>query len=189
MKSNTHHIHLHEPVATTELSPAAFHKHRGFTLIELMITLVVAAVLMAIAIPSFTYLSVSSKLTASANDVITATSSGRIEAIKRNARVLVNQNGDFAVTLASDNTVLRSGLSDFNTPITLAQSAQITYTPEGLAVDAANTPITALIAGITSTAISSDNARCVYIITGSVLRSCTATVAAGGTCPVAPCAN
>jgi len=162
---------------------------RGFTIIELMITLVVAAILLAIAIPSFTYVTVSNKLTTAANDVVVATSSGRVEAIKRNARVDVNANGDFAVTLDSDGTVIRAGLTSINPPITLAQSAQVTYTPEGLAVDAANTPITTLIAGITSNAISSDNARCVYIITGSVLRSCTATVAAGGACPANPCTN
>lgn len=189
MKSNTNNNQLSNSLATANGGARCLGRCRGFTLIELMITLLVAAILMAIAIPSFTYMTVSSKLTAAANDVISAAGSGRMEAIKRNARVAVNPNGDFAVTLDSDGTVIRAGLPDFNPPIMLSKSAKLTYTPEGLAVDAANTPISTLVASITSNAISSDNARCIYIITGSALRSCTATVAANVDCPADPCVN
>ena len=53
----------------------------GFTLIELMVTLAVAAILLAIAIPSFNSLLVSSRLTTAANDFVNALAIARSSAI------------------------------------------------------------------------------------------------------------
>ena len=60
---------------------------RGFTLVELMLTITVAAVLIVIAVPSFRSITLSSKLTTTANDIVVAINTARIEAIKRNATV------------------------------------------------------------------------------------------------------
>jgi type IV fimbrial biogenesis protein FimT len=62
---------------------------RGFTLIELMVTVVVIAVLAAIAAPSLIQFIRSSRLTAAANQFQGDLQLARREAIKRNARVLM----------------------------------------------------------------------------------------------------
>jgi type IV fimbrial biogenesis protein FimT len=60
---------------------------RGFTLIELMVTITIVAILLAIAIPSFSELALSSKLSANANSLVAGAHLARSEAIKRNAVV------------------------------------------------------------------------------------------------------
>ena len=47
-------------------------RSRGFTLIELMVTIAVAAILLALAVPSFKTLTVSHALTTTANDIVGA---------------------------------------------------------------------------------------------------------------------
>ncbi|WP_152225376.1 GspH/FimT family pseudopilin [Pseudomonas sp. SCB32] len=68
---------------------------KGFTLLELMVTIAVAAVLLSLAVPSFTDATLSGKLTASANDLVAGVALGRSEAIKRNAvtSMCVSSNG------------------------------------------------------------------------------------------------
>lgn len=57
----------------------------GFTLLELMVTIAVAAVLLSLAVPSFTDATLAGKLAANANDLVAGVALGRSEAIKRNA--------------------------------------------------------------------------------------------------------
>lgn len=67
----------------------------GFTLIELMVTIAVAAILVSLALPSFSDATLSGKLVASANDLVAGVALGRSEAIKRNAMasMCVSSNG------------------------------------------------------------------------------------------------
>ncbi len=60
----------------------------GFTLIELMVTLAVAAIVMTMAIPSFTSMTKNSRLTTQTNQLVTALNLARSEAINR--RVAIN---------------------------------------------------------------------------------------------------
>jgi type IV fimbrial biogenesis protein FimT len=60
---------------------------RGFTLVEIMMAIVILAILLGIAVPSFRDASLSSRLTGYANDIVASAQVARSEAIKRNARV------------------------------------------------------------------------------------------------------
>lgn len=62
---------------------------RGFTLVELMVTLAVAAILIGIATPSFTSLMNSNRLSSAANEMVAVIQTARMEAIRRNTTVSV----------------------------------------------------------------------------------------------------
>ncbi len=63
--------------------------NRGFTLVELMVTLAVAAILLSMAVPSFTNTIKNNRLTTQANDLISSLNYARSEAIRRGASVTV----------------------------------------------------------------------------------------------------
>lgn len=67
----------------------------GFTLVELMVTLAVAAILIAMATPSFRELMMNNRLTVTTNDFVGAANLARSEAIKRglNASVCISNDG------------------------------------------------------------------------------------------------
>ena len=62
---------------------------RGFTLIELMITVLVGIILIGLAVPSFEAVFNSSRITGQANEFVATLQLARMEAIRRNARVVV----------------------------------------------------------------------------------------------------
>lgn len=74
-------------------APASKH---GFTLIELMVTLAVLAVLLTIAIPNYQTFVMNSRMASQTNDLITALSLARSEAVKRAANVTVCASSDGA---------------------------------------------------------------------------------------------
>ncbi|MQM39534.1 hypothetical protein KBTX_03563 [wastewater metagenome] len=65
------------------------NKIRGFTLIELMLTVIVAAILLAIAVPSFRAFIQNNQLTTATNQFVTALNMARSEAVKRGRRVYI----------------------------------------------------------------------------------------------------
>jgi type IV fimbrial biogenesis protein FimT len=87
----------------------------GFTLIELMITLSVAGVLLAIAVPSFNQMIIANRLATQSNEIVAAVSLARSEAIKRNASVTlcrVQTNNGTACVAGSgnwENWIVRAG--------------------------------------------------------------------------------
>ena len=62
----------------------------GFTLIELMVTIAVLAILVAIALPNYQAFVLNSRMTAQANDFLTSLHLARSEAVKRNAAVTMS---------------------------------------------------------------------------------------------------
>lgn len=86
-------------------------KVTGFTLIELMITLAVAAILLTIGVPSFQYIIQGNRVSTQTNDLITGLSTARSEAIRRNREVTLEPiGGDWmdGFQITSDGTVLRT---------------------------------------------------------------------------------
>jgi type IV fimbrial biogenesis protein FimT len=61
----------------------------GFTLIELMVTLAVAAIVLTVAVPSFQDLVRNNRLATQANQLVSALNLARSEAVKRGVRVTV----------------------------------------------------------------------------------------------------
>ena len=91
----------------------ARRRRAGFTLIELMVTIGVASVLMAIAVPSFNQMIIGSRLTAQSNELVAAISLARSEAIKRNASITLCRSSnatDCEATAGTwQNWIVRTG--------------------------------------------------------------------------------
>jgi type IV fimbrial biogenesis protein FimT len=69
------------------------HYHKGFSLIELLVTLAIIAILVMIGLPSFQGAIRGSRLTAAINELSTSLNLARSEAIKRNQHVVVLRTG------------------------------------------------------------------------------------------------
>lgn len=79
----------------------AFQRHRqaGFTLVELLITMLVLAIMMRVAMPAFATWIGNVQLRASAESVLGGLNLARAEALRRNARVMFTMaGGDGGVT-------------------------------------------------------------------------------------------
>ena len=80
-----------------------FMRQIGFTLIELMVTIAILAIVLAIAIPSFGTLQAGTRLTTQVNDLVSVLSYARVEALKRGSRVTVCTSSDGASCTSSGN--------------------------------------------------------------------------------------
>lgn len=69
-------------------------RKKGFTLIELMVTIAVAAILMMVGVPSFVAFHRNSQLTSAANSFIAALNAARGEAMKRGRQAVVVPRAD-----------------------------------------------------------------------------------------------
>ncbi|MBL4743506.1 MAG: GspH/FimT family pseudopilin [Cycloclasticus sp.] len=128
-------------------------KKQGFTLIELIVTMVIAGILLTIGIPSFNSFVKNNRLTTQINDLVTAVNLTRSEAITRGFSATIcksntgtsctgnwtngwivfeDQNGDGVVD--GGETVLRvhAALQGGNT-LTFGNN-RITYSSQGIAV-------------------------------------------------------
>lgn len=79
---------------------------RGFTLVELLIALAVAAILVTTAVPSFRAVILNNRMAVQVNDMLTALSIARSEAVKRGMEVLVCKSVN---SMSSDPSCATSG--------------------------------------------------------------------------------
>lgn len=75
---------------------------KGFTIVELAVTMAVMSILVALAMPSFTSVFNSNRLTANANEMMTTLQSARMESVRRNVGVVICRNDTPDVALACD---------------------------------------------------------------------------------------
>jgi len=76
----------HQPTAYRDSQPP---RSRGFTLIELMMTLAIAGILVTMAVPSFSEVIKNNRLITQENDFVTTLNLARSEAIRRSDRITV----------------------------------------------------------------------------------------------------
>jgi type IV fimbrial biogenesis protein FimT len=182
---------------------------RGYTLIELMVTVAVAAIGLTIAVSGFSGVIASNRLTSTTNEFIGSIRQAQLEAVKRNVSVQFCSNTAAKNTTGSSDTLGNACSTnlgavywiDANNNTTSIQGAvqippnisigdgtggttavtALRFGGNGLATTPAapSTPYNGLVADIYSARTSTNNHRCVYMATGSVLSSCTVTGAAG----------
>lgn len=116
---------------------------RGFSLVELMVALAVAAIALTIAVPSFQSVFQSNRLVSQANELVTAINLARNEAIKRGASVTLRaetggfQNG-WCVHLGaacSGTDILRRFQSMDQMSVTSGSVASVTFDTRGAKSD------------------------------------------------------
>lgn len=155
---------------------------RGFTAVELMVTVAVIAIVAALATPSFNSMIQSSRLTAGANDLVAALQLARMEAIRSNGRVDVcpSTNGTacggtdwrrFIVVRRRDTTVVRdvqmnganlSAIGSSN--VTATTPNRIWFLADGFVRTGSETAPTQVAAvGVCTTKLAADNTRDVRV--------------------------
>ncbi|MDD2863748.1 MAG: GspH/FimT family pseudopilin [Methylococcales bacterium] len=101
------------------------NKYKGFTLIELMITVAIMSILLTVGLPSFQSIITDSRLTATANAMLSAYQLARFEAIK--------QHKDVYVTTADSWATWQVTVKDATAPLaTFEKSTNIDITKAGL---------------------------------------------------------
>lgn len=188
-----------QPCRGLAASPSATRRHeRGFTLIELMVTLAVAGILMVIAIPSFKKITLKNRLSTTANQFVDALNTARMEAVKRNnyaqfcSNVAANNGGDTmggkcgtqmgAVILREDantNTYYQAQapVTSVTTPLKISGNMRgVRFDGQGIAyVPGTTTPVddTTPVVDLCTPELSTDNHRIITITTGTIVNTTT----------------
>ena len=109
---------------------------QGFTLLELIITLVILAILVTIAVPSFSSYILNQRVKTTAFELAAALSYARSEAIKLNANVQLSQDNagweGWSMVRTDTNAVLRTWQRPARLAITANENA-VTFQRDGRA--------------------------------------------------------
>ncbi|WEN16849.1 GspH/FimT family pseudopilin [Rhodanobacter sp. AS-Z3] len=178
---------------------AGLRAQRGFTLVELLVTLTIATILMMIAVPSFKNLTLSNRLTTSANDIVHAINVARMEAIKRNASTQLCSNSSSAnsssdlgaacgdetgavwATKGGNVTQVLAGTPNLTAPLQLTgNAAALRFDAQGLARKVGDTSLyVGTVVDICTSQMSTNNHRKISMVAGSIVE----TKPSSGSCP------
>lgn len=183
----------------------AVRRYQGFTLIELVVAISVLAIIVAMAVPSFTSLINSNRLATNANELVASVQLAKMESLRRNMRVGVCESSNGTICTDGDNwaqwitiaDVDRDGdfdasddvlrVSTAKIPVQVRVSAaignngnRIEFRADGLARDAVGALLNADIGVCIPTTQPAENQRLIGIGSGS--RISTTRNDAGGAC-------
>ncbi|MDO9451474.1 MAG: GspH/FimT family pseudopilin [Stagnimonas sp.] len=175
---------------------------RGFTLLEVLIVVTIAAIILALGIPSFQNTILSNRLTTTANAFVSTYNSARLAAIQRNAAVQfcsssTTTNGaevlgtncgaettGAALMLNAGGTTTTRVAAGPAVPagLTLTSSAALRFNGQGFARAAVSgtAPYTGLLLDLSTSRFATNNRRCIYLATGSIISVCS--VSGTGAC-------
>ena len=149
---------------------------RGFTQVELMVTIVLVAILTTLAVPAFVRLIESNTLTTAANDLVVDLNLARSLAGRQGRDTYVCVTGDCSVC-ADDRcaSVVYGGVPSLSNGRLHSRSLQaLVFGYLGVAhMPTSGSPYTGLVADLYSTRIGERNHRCIYMAAGSALSICT----------------
>lgn len=173
-------------VEMTRLATHALSVRRraGFTLIEIMVTVAVLAIVLAIAVPAFGTLIRSNRLTSNANELVAALQLARSEAVRQNSSVAVcrSDNGStcaaggawgqvITVVVRSGQVLrvnqVRAGLIVEGSPALNSLNDRIAFSPDGLARGSSGSPLNGRLSVCLVTSSPAENNRNIVITNGS----------------------
>lgn len=177
---------------------------KGFTVVELMITLGVIAILAVVAVPSFNNMINSNRLTTAANEMVAGLNVARMEAIKRNAytqfcsdsssinttdtlgtKCGANSGMVFVQLTPTSASTVFAAPPDLQTPIQLhGHINAIRFHGDGLGYAPGQTTpysdtTSTAVAYVCTASLKTNNTIQIQLATGSIITSTTTT----GTCP------
>jgi len=163
-------------------SHAAQSAGRGFSLIELMVTVAVLAVGLALAAPSLSTQIANYRLRSAAEGVLNGLNYARAEAVRRNSNVsftLDASGAGWTVAQVSTGTTLQARANGESPGVTAAStttSLAVTFTPTGL-VDTSGVRLSQIDL---TTAVGGAETRRIDIFGGGLIRVCNPSVTAAG---------
>lgn len=164
---------------------------RGFTLVELMVAIAVAAIVLGFGVPGFQAFINGNQLAASANELVASLQTARMEAIRRNRRVVVcasgNANGgdaarctggaadgwitfvdnDRSNAFGPGDTLLRNSLLDGR--VDMPAFGAVVFRSDGLARDTSGAPADRALRLAIDTEQPRQNVRCIEIRTSGAV--------------------
>ncbi|MFP7721977.1 GspH/FimT family pseudopilin [Lysobacter sp. A3-1-A15] len=111
----------------------------GFTLIELLVAIAVLAIMIALAVPSFTGLINGNRLTANSNEMVASLQLAKMESLRRNLRVAVCESDDGATCTDGDEWGQWITIADSNRDGTYDQVLRVSVVEQPVQVRAADT--------------------------------------------------
>ena len=109
-------------------------KLTGFTLIELIMSIAIVAILLAVGIPSFNALITNNRITTQTNEFVSDLAHARAEAVRRNSRVTICKSNDGANCVSSaawqDGWIVFTDPSGFGTYASASETLLRAHGPQ-----------------------------------------------------------